>query len=281
MQVAARLLITPSEAGSDAPEAAAPSANLAEDVYGPMSGQVTSVAKQAFRRALLEAGPRLVEAMFLCEVSTTADALSGGEMAGISLLPSHLPTPKPVHHGVSSSASEVDVVCKCLSWRPAFRALSRTACSQILRSARMALRAAKEHTLEGDPPNLRAGTYAVLGQRRARVLREELREGSDLFSIHAFLPAEASFGFVDDMRRRSSGAASASLMLSHWERLQVWHLPQDLQQRGKSLSSTKTNLLLNPGQVRPGTRVPSDMQDECTVHALAFGPAECSASKAP
>jgi ribosome assembly protein 1 len=66
-----------------------------------------------------------------------------------------------------------------------------------------------------------AGTYAVLGQRRARILREELREGSNLFSIHAFLPAEASFGFVDDMRRRSSGAASASLMLSHWERLQV------------------------------------------------------------
>ena len=66
-----------------------------------------------------------------------------------------------------------------------------------------------------------AGTYAVLGQRRARILREELREGSNLFTIHAFLPAEASFGFVDDMRRRSSGAASASLMLSHWERLQV------------------------------------------------------------
>ena len=65
------------------------------------------------------------------------------------------------------------------------------------------------------------GTYAVLGQRRARILSEVLREGSGLFSIHAFLPAEASFGFADDMRRKSSGAASASLLLSHWERLQV------------------------------------------------------------
>ena len=46
-------------------------------------------------------------------------------------------------------------------------------------------------------------------------------EGSNLFSIHAYLPAEASFGFVDDMRRKSSGAAAASLMLSHWERLQA------------------------------------------------------------
>lgn len=64
----------------------------------------------------------------------------------------------------------------------------------------------------------------MLGQRRARVVREELLEGSNLFIIHAYLPAEASFGFVDDMRRKSSGAASASLMLSHWERLQVQRL---------------------------------------------------------
>lgn len=34
---------------------------------------------------------------------------------------------------------------------------------------------------------------------------EEMREGSDLFSIHAFLPAQASFGFANDMRRQSSG----------------------------------------------------------------------------
>ena len=50
-----------------------------------------------------------------------------------------------------------------------------------------------------------AGVYAVLGRRRARVVREEMREGSDLFSIHAFLPAQASFGFANDMRRQSSG----------------------------------------------------------------------------
>lgn len=40
-------------------------------------------------------------------------------------------------------------------------------------------------------------------------------------AVHAYLPAEASFGFLDELRRRSSGAASASLLLSHWERLAV------------------------------------------------------------
>jgi translation elongation factor EF-G len=48
-----------------------------------------------------------------------------------------------------------------------------------------------------------------------------MREGSGMFVVHAYLPVEASFGLADEMRRRSSGAASASLLLSHWERLQV------------------------------------------------------------
>ena len=42
-----------------------------------MHAQVTSTARQAFRRAVLEGGPRLVEAMFLCQVSTASEALSG------------------------------------------------------------------------------------------------------------------------------------------------------------------------------------------------------------
>lgn len=116
-------------------------AESAADTYGPLSGQVTSMTRQAVRRAVMEAGPCLVEAMSLCEVSAASEAL--------------------------------------------------------------------------------AGLFAVLRQRRARVVSDEMREGSDLFSVLAHLPVQASFGFVDDMRRRSSGAASASLMLSHWERLQV------------------------------------------------------------
>ncbi len=65
-QVAARLNLP--EAGDVA---------LAEDVYGPFSGQVSSAARQALRRAVAEAHPLLVEAMLLCELSTTSDVLSG------------------------------------------------------------------------------------------------------------------------------------------------------------------------------------------------------------
>ena len=127
--------------------------SLGEDVFGPLSGQVTSATRAALRKAVLESGPRLVEAAFLCEVATSSEGLSA--------------------------------------------------------------------------------VYAVLGRRRARVLREEMREGSDVFTIHAYLPAEASFGFADELRRRSSGAAAASLMLSHWERLDVdpFFVPQTEEER--------------------------------------------------
>ncbi|GLC55413.1 hypothetical protein PLESTB_000984700 [Pleodorina starrii] len=115
--------------------------DLQEDVYGPFSGQVMTAVALACRRAVMEADSRLVEAQYLCQLTASAEALSG--------------------------------------------------------------------------------MYAVLGRRRARILREEMREGSDTFLVSCYLPAEASFGLADEMRRRSSGAASASLMLSHWERLQV------------------------------------------------------------
>ena len=39
--------------------------------------QVTSLVRQAARRAVLESGPCLVEAMSLCQVSTASEALAG------------------------------------------------------------------------------------------------------------------------------------------------------------------------------------------------------------
>lgn len=67
----------------------AASVRLAEDVYGPFSGQVTSAARQALRRAVLEADPRLAEALFLCEVrsSTEGSLLWAGQVPKQLLMP--------------------------------------------------------------------------------------------------------------------------------------------------------------------------------------------------
>ncbi|KAJ0081651.1 hypothetical protein Patl1_10777 [Pistacia atlantica] len=107
--------------------------------YGIFSGQVMTAVKDACRAAVLQKKPRLVEAMYFCELNTPTEYL--GPM------------------------------------------------------------------------------YAVLARRRARVLKEEMQEGSSLFTVHAYLPVSESFGFPDELRRWTSGAASALLVLSHWEAL--------------------------------------------------------------
>lgn len=103
------------------------------------SGQVMAAVKDACRAAVLQKKPRLVEAMYFCELNTPTEYL--GPM------------------------------------------------------------------------------YAVLARRRARVLKEEMQEGSPLFTVHAYVPVSESFGFADELRRWTSGAASALLVLSHWEEL--------------------------------------------------------------
>lgn len=63
--------------------------------------------------------------------------------------------------------------------------------------------------------------YAVLGKRNGRVLYEDMREGTQVFIIQAVLPIIDSFGFAEDIRKKTSGLASPQLKFSHWEVLDV------------------------------------------------------------
>ncbi|XP_024545253.1 ribosome assembly protein 1 [Selaginella moellendorffii] len=101
------------------------------------SGQVIKVIKEACLEAVAKRNPRLVEAMYLCEVSTSSLFL--GQM------------------------------------------------------------------------------YGVLARRRARVVKEEMAEGRDVFAVVAFVPVAESFGLAEELRKRTSGAASPQLRFSHWE----------------------------------------------------------------
>ena len=59
--------------------------------------------------------------------------------------------------------------------------------------------------------------YAVVGKRNGRVVGEDMREGSSVFNIEAVLPVVESFGFAEEIRKRTSGLASPQLKFSHWE----------------------------------------------------------------
>lgn len=57
----------------------------------------------------------------------------------------------------------------------------------------------------------------VLGKRYGRVIEDTMKEGSQIFNIKAVLPVVESFGFTEDMRKKTSGLASPQLVFSHWE----------------------------------------------------------------
>lgn len=70
-------------------------------------------------------------------------------------------------------------------------------------------------------PEALGGAYAVLNRRRARVLREDMNEGTGAFTVAAHLPVAESFGLAQELRQHTQGAAAAQLMISHWGRLEV------------------------------------------------------------
>ncbi|KAI9683956.1 MAG: Cytoplasmic GTPase/eEF2-like protein (ribosomal biogenesis) [Trizodia sp. TS-e1964] len=61
--------------------------------------------------------------------------------------------------------------------------------------------------------------YAVLTRRRGRILSESLKEGTPFFTIASLLPVAESFGFSDEIRKRTSGAASPQLIFAGFEML--------------------------------------------------------------
>ncbi len=67
--------------------------------------------------------------------------------------------------------------------------------------------------------------YAVLGKRNGRVLSDEMREGSSIFNVTAVLPVVESFGFAEEIRKRTSGLASPQLKFTHWE-VNIIHIAQ-------------------------------------------------------
>ncbi|KAK6439920.1 Cytoplasmic GTPase/eEF2-like protein (ribosomal biogenesis) [Oleoguttula sp. CCFEE 5521] len=101
---------------------------------------------------------------------------------------------------------------------------------EILRSTRTALKSA---FLDWSPRILLAmyaceiqasaevlgRVYSVITRRRGRIISESLLEPSPNFTILALLPVAESFGFADEIRKRSAGAASPQLVYAGFEAL--------------------------------------------------------------
>ena len=54
----------------------------------------------------------------------------------------------------------------------------------------------------------------VLSRRKGRIISEDIKEGTALFTLTARLPVVESFGFVDEILKRTSGLAQPQLVFS-------------------------------------------------------------------
>jgi len=61
--------------------------------------------------------------------------------------------------------------------------------------------------------------YPTITKRRGRILSEALKEGTPFFTISALLPVATSFGFSDDIRKKTSGGAQPQLRFWGFEML--------------------------------------------------------------
>lgn len=59
--------------------------------------------------------------------------------------------------------------------------------------------------------------YPVLTRRHAHILSETLQEASNVYTITSLLPLHESFGFSDEIRKRTSGGASAQMVFHGFE----------------------------------------------------------------
>ena len=60
--------------------------------------------------------------------------------------------------------------------------------------------------------------FGCLARRRAQIISDNMREGSNVFEIEVILPVAESFGFADELLTQARGAASVpSLIFSGWK----------------------------------------------------------------
>jgi ribosome assembly protein 1 len=99
------------------------------------------------------------------------------------------------------------------------------------------------------PPEYMGKMFGVLGRRRAKILKEEQKEGTSIFSIEALLPVVESFGLSVELLTETSGSASTQLVFHGWETLDQdpYYVPateEDLEEFGENVGGVARNIAL-------------------------------------
>ncbi|KAF6057990.1 Elongation factor Tu GTP binding domain family protein [Candida parapsilosis] len=80
--------------------------------------------------------------------------------------------------------------------------------------------------------------YAVVQKREGSIISEEMKEGTPFFTVVARIPVIQAFGFSEDIRKKTSGAASPQLVFDGYDVLDIdpfWvpHTEEELEELGE------------------------------------------------
>lgn len=245
---------------------------LLTKLFGQGSKEVSTVAH--FKRELEKA----VVTGF--QVGTRAGPLCEEPLYGVAILIDSMMSPEAETEGVSElqsineqAKSEFHVTehDERKDVTAGLSALSGLLIGSMKEAVRLALMHCNARLMEAVlhvdisvPRDALGKTYTVLGQRRGRVLKEDMKEGVDVFGIEAFLPVQDSFGFTDVLRKQTSGFAVPQMVFSHWETIELdpFWFPQteeELEDLGASDMTTENNnlarKLINGVRRRKGLKV--------------------------
>ncbi|VDO61814.1 unnamed protein product [Heligmosomoides polygyrus] len=93
----------------------------------------------------------------------------------------------------------------------------RTTCTAAAKKLALRLVAAMYRCKVTTASQALGKVHAVLSQRKAKVLNEDINEATGLFEVLSLMPVVESFSFCDQLRKNTSGMASAQLEFSHWQ----------------------------------------------------------------
>lgn len=85
-----------------------------------------------------------------------------------------------------------------------------------------------------------------LNDKFKQVIREDINEINNLFEIEAYIPVIESFSFCEQLRKRTSGLASAQLQFSHWQIIEqdpFWQptTEEEIEEFGSQAGDTSLN----------------------------------------
>lgn len=86
-------------------------------------------------------------------------------------------------------------------------------------------------------PEVLGKVYVVIQKRGGTIISEEMKEGTPFFTINARIPVVEAFGFSEEIRKRTSGAASPQLVFDGFDMLDIdpfWvpHTEEELEELG-------------------------------------------------